>query len=116
MKKMFKNIKRWRQKKRRLLSFQLRKQEAEYKKEEEEHQKPKVWAFNANEYYSIWSKIVSSERPMNDKYSHSPKVIGPWRSEMDCEEWCDRENRANFSSVVNFYSPQNVVVKKTKAR
>ena len=100
-------FKRWCLKKRRLKSLKFRKQEIERKIKEERERKPKVWAFNSNEYQSIWSKVVSCERQMNDKYS--PKVIGPWRSEMDCEEWCDRENRAHFSSVVNFYSPQHVV-------
>lgn len=47
---------------------------------------PKVWAVY---HHGIWAKAVTYKKP----YSwFSEYVVGPFRSEVDCEEYCDKRN------------------------
>ena len=65
---------------------------------------PKVWALR-NATYPIWNKVVSHSKPVGWLYDH---VQGPFRSEMDCEEFCDRANTFTRTREVPMYSDVKV--------
>lgn len=46
----------------------------------------KIWAFRS--FGCPWVKVISSSKPVSDV----APVIGPFRSEVDCEEFCDQSN------------------------
>ncbi|RDJ35041.1 MAG: hypothetical protein DWQ19_09405 [Crenarchaeota archaeon] len=46
---------------------------------------PKIWAVYDGLY---WAKVVTYKRPN----TYSTWVLGPFRSELDCEEYCDHVN------------------------
>jgi hypothetical protein len=54
-----------------------------------------VWAIKDGRNH-FWNKAVVSDRPTTiNKYD----LIGPFRSEVDCEEFCDRNNKANLGRI-----------------
>ena len=60
----------------------------------------KVWAYQPDSG-SLWTKVVSYERPPT--YSHCfSRIVGPFRSEVDCEEFCDFNNSKYTSSVKKY--------------
>lgn len=48
-----------------------------------------------------WVKAVLCRKPDDE---HGREIIGPFRSEVDCEEFCDRTNRYALSGVIMTYS------------
>ena len=67
-----------------------------------------VWAlFDKTSH--IWVKVVSYKRPIpeySNLYPHH--VQGPFRSEVDCEEFCDRQNTALHKNVLQRYQVEDV--------
>jgi hypothetical protein len=50
----------------------------------------------------LWSKVVVYKKP---KVYVEDYLVGPFRSEVDCEEFCDRENQTRCKHpIVSFYS------------
>lgn len=47
-----------------------------------------VWAYKEYAIGHVWAKVVSPYRPGRT----ADHVVGPFRSEVDCEEFCDRQN------------------------
>jgi len=47
----------------------------------------KIWAYSSQ--HEPWVKIVSTKKPFADCLN---RVVGPFRSEVDCEEFCDKAN------------------------
>ena len=97
---------RWLRKRRRLKAFKIR--EAIRKAND-----PKVYAWkpgvlSSSKFFgeaSAWSKLVVTKPPHIDQFSKD-KLIGPWRSEVDCEEFCDAQNLVECQNVYQFYSPK----------
>jgi hypothetical protein len=52
----------------------------------------KVWAYRFD-CVSKWSKVVSVDKPSPD---FTGKVVGPFRSEVDCEEFCSEQNATMY--------------------
>ena len=50
---------------------------------------PRVWALWLNGEPGGWLKVVALEKPTA---SLPINLIGPFRSEVDCEDFCDRAN------------------------
>tara|TARA_Y100000034_G_C6797003_1_gene357310 strand:+ start:480 stop:752 length:273 start_codon:yes stop_codon:yes gene_type:complete len=77
----------------------------------EEKRRPKVYAYRDDKksaYVSPWVKIVVSVPPKEDDYpvSSSARTIGPFRTEVDCEDFCDRANLAFCGEPqIKFYEP-----------
>jgi hypothetical protein len=55
----------------------------------------KPWAVFDQENHT-WNKVVSTEKPVA-LFNHWTQ--GPFRSEIDAEEFCDRNNAARFNKV-----------------
>jgi hypothetical protein len=58
-----------------------------------------VWTVEIN---NVWHKVVSSEKPNTILPQY---CMGPWRSEVDAEEFCDRTN-TKWANQVAFYTPE----------
>jgi len=100
---MLKNIKRWIRKKRRLKSLRRRRSG-----------RPRAWAVNTDSFGphgGRWTKVVSPSKPN----IRGPffTAIGPFRSEVDCEEFCDHENQ-KLSGWIKYYTPQQNPTSKSK--
>lgn len=63
------------------------------------HPVSRVWAYRDSR--CVWHKIVSLYRPAE---FWSDGVQGPFRSEIDCEEFCDHAN-APLANKVRLYRP-----------
>lgn len=68
-----------------------------------EKQQPSIWAIC--DTHNIWTKVVSYKRPaaMFDWWR-----VGPFRSEVDCEEFCDKANSARCGKV-KLYRSGNIL-------
>ena len=53
-------------------------------------EKLKIWAYRSDSS-SPWTKVVSYEKPPTYNHCYS-MIVGPFRSEVDCEEFCDFNN------------------------
>jgi hypothetical protein len=67
---------------------------------------PKVWAVK-DVYTGVWLKVVTYKTPkvwLTTIVPHSwMPVIGPFRSECDCEDFCDKFNKALVRRTVTLY-------------
>lgn len=59
---------------------------------------PKVWAVYD---YTRWTKVVSYVKPYVFVESN---LRGPFRSEVDCEEFCDLTNKAKYGKCLLYRS------------
>lgn len=64
-------------------------------------EQPTVWTFRCP-LTGLWSKVVAYEAPPI-KVGLEWMRIGPFRSEIDAEEFCDRNNRALVLHVASTY-------------
>ena len=96
-------VKQYLRKRRRLRSLRRRCRE----EDECRRNAPKPYAYRTGRI-NPWHKIVVTEPPYIPRGIQSDYLIGPFRSEVDCEEFCDRENSTLCRNVVKFYSPQPV--------
>lgn len=64
--------------------------------------KVKVFAYKES-FSKPWVKYVGYKKP---PYCCLSKIIGPFRSEIDCEEFCSASNETDkkFSSFDNLYN------------
>jgi hypothetical protein len=66
--------------------------------------KPKLKIYAIYEAGGIWSKVVVYKKP---RVIVGDYLVGPFRSEVDCEEFCDRENSTCCRHpTVQFYNAQ----------
>lgn len=99
------------QKRRRLKSLQKRIRERKaneprpyaYRSTENAHM-----SFLTGKGGGIWSKIVVAKPPYVYEFDRTKQLIGPFRSEVDCEEFCDRENIYECRNMISFYTPQTI--------
>lgn len=62
----------------------------------------KAWAvFDA--YGDVWVKVVSQGPPTT---MYPWRLVGPFRSEIDCEDYCDRAN-TGLSGKYRLYNEQH---------
>jgi hypothetical protein len=66
-----------------------------------QQRQPKVWVLR-EPFTGLWSKVVAYEQP-STQVGFEWMRIGPLRSEMDAEEFCDRNNRALVAHVARLY-------------
>ena len=64
---------------------------------------PKVWALR-DPTTGVWTKVVAFKEPFTQIHFEWMRV-GPFRSELDCEEYCDRTNKALVQRTVSLYNP-----------
>ena len=64
---------------------------------------PSIWAVRDSSSMT-WHKVVSYERPTA---MFSWYLVGKFRSEVDCEEYCDRANIA-LCNKVKFYKSSDI--------
>ena len=62
---------------------------------------PKIWAVRSKYDGSAWSKVVSISRFAPVERSNFD-CAGPFRSEMDCEQFCDHSNCDLLKHVLNY--------------
>ncbi len=69
---------------------------------------------NTHKWYNgdFWSKVSSTTRPNYNLYPTD--VIGPFPSEKDAEEYCDRNNLFLANRTVKFYNPQPINTNESK--
>jgi hypothetical protein len=67
---------------------------------------PRVWALRCP-LTGVWSKAVVYERP-SVQPGYEWTRVGPFRSEIDAEEFCDRNNRALVTHTAVLYQGPSV--------
>jgi len=53
---------------------------------------PRAWAVEEN---GVWIKVISCEKPCT--IADTSYLRGPFRSEIDCEDFCDKANLAKVN-------------------